>query len=185
MTAYHSALRPPVDAPSLTRYQGARGLTVVADVSRGVPREFEDCDVLYADPPWPHGYDEFSRRAGGAAGSYGDVLVVLRDYCARVAIPVVLVTGTRAALLLKPHATAPVRLPVGDAVACLWRLPAWTETRRSIDVIDGLARRHEVAGDPFCGYGTTGRIFAEAGKRYVMSDLNPRCVGFISLQPWA
>jgi hypothetical protein len=48
---YHTMLAEPGDYPQVTRVTFAKGVAFQHDIRRGLPTEYEGCDVLYMDLP--------------------------------------------------------------------------------------------------------------------------------------
>ena len=177
---YHSAFYPEQPAPERHGYYSPRGIALAHDLTSGpLPKEYGRCDVLYTDPPWRSGYDEFALRAGVLVPSYHDFMDALVD-AIPPGIPAVVVTGLHAAMHFgTEYRPFRVRLNEHEAIAY----------SRGVDVPEGmtaeqlgrtLADRYQCVGDPCCGYGNTARWFVQAGKRFVVSDINPRCIGYIA-----
>jgi hypothetical protein len=138
-------------------------------------------DVLYGDPPWKDGYDKFAARAGTAQSVTWRVFIGNLGIGIRASrLPAVMVAGKQAMAWLRPDRFVPCRLNGGDAMAASWGPIELEEGLDAVDILKGLAVRFNVVGDPFCGYGRAGRIFAGVGKRYIMSDLSAECIGHIS-----
>jgi hypothetical protein len=182
---YHSALAPDVDSPPLDGFQGSAGYAFTYDLTTPgpLPEVYDRCDVFYTDLPWRDGYAKFNERAGiNDAPGYREFLAAVSRHVEALTAPVVLVTGKHAAPHLPPGRWEhPVKLNGGDAVAYGWRLPyppVATETTRNI--LAWLARDYGCVGDFCCGYGRAGRVFTEAGRQFVMSDINARCIGYIA-----
>ena len=178
---YHSALGEPGRWPRLTAFAGKYGVAYQADLNLGIPVVMLKADVWYSDLPWRDGYAKFGDRAGiEQAMPYGELIARIGEEAQAFGKPVCFITGKHAVKLLQPQAVAQATLNGGSAVACLWGMPAWEGVRDAEEIIKGLATKHECVGDFCCGYGRAGRIFAQAGKQYIMSDLNPECIGYIA-----
>jgi hypothetical protein len=97
-------------------------------------------------------------------------------------VPTWLITGTHAARFLP---AADVQLPMmlneDRAVAYGYRpgAEATTGSTESREFLHTLTEHYKCAGDFCCGYGRTGRFFLRAGKRAILSDVNPQCIGYI------
>ena len=182
MSDYHTALGNDVGRwPRLECHDGKHGVTYASDLNLGIPVVMYQADVWYSDLPWRDGYTKFADRAGvQQARPYSELLERLGKEIRENGPPTVLITGKHAIRHLIPEAVAEATLNGGSAVACLWGFPAWEGVRDAEDILRELARAHNCVGDFCCGYGRAGRVFAQAGKRYVMSDLNPECVGYIA-----
>lgn len=181
-TTYHSALFPP--PPSFAAcelHEGRCGIAFVWDAAEGLPPEMlRRADVLYAEPPWRFGYDEFARRAGRPNRMvWKDLMELFGVEVRRSGLPAVVICGKVARDRLRPDAAVPAWLNGQACLACLWKL----EIAPGLDataILSDLAQRFETVGDPFCGYGRSARVFAAAGKSYVSTDFSTECIGRIS-----
>ena len=182
MTEYFSALRDPAtEWPSLSFHKGERGDSFQADISKGIPAAMYKADIWYAEPPWRHGFHKFADRARVSQQmSYEQMLEILKVAIKGSGIPTVLVTGRHAINKLDAEDVAMIKLNGYVAVAGLWGVAAWNDVPDTVEVLSRLAEQYKCIGDFCCGYGKAGRIFAEAGRRYIMSDLNPQCIGYIA-----
>ncbi len=152
-----------------------------------LPPEYKACDVLYTDLPWRPGFEEFNRRAGVEGREYQEFLAAVSRIVNDFPGPVVLVTGKHARRdLPAPDHVMKSRLNGAPCIALSYRLdPAKFCINPEFCFCDvemfltWLAERFECVGDFCCGYGRVGRIFQEYGRRWVMSDFNPTCIGYI------
>lgn len=177
---YHSAHYPEQVAPPSHGYASTRGVALVHDVTSGpLPSDYSRCDVFYTDPPWRSGYDTFAARAGVLVPSYHDFMDALVHSIPKD-VPAVVVTGKHAAMHFGPHFRPfPIQLHEHAAVAYSRGFDASGMTEAE-QVGRSLASAYGCVGDPCCGYGNAARWFVEAGKRFVVSDINPNCVGYIA-----
>lgn len=176
---YHSQLRPPVDAPAAERFTLGESVVFRHDVAEGLPVEYDDCDVLYSELPWRNGMSVFNERAG-ASITYKDFLGAVSVIALISEVPLILVTGKHALTRLPdPRQVLTLSLNGDSAVAVIYGArtkPANTAT----EIITRMANGFSRVGDFCCGYGRTLRIFHQAGKTFVGSDYNARCVGYIA-----
>lgn len=187
---YHSAHKPPVSAPVLNHWDGERCSAFVLDILDTAPSQvfekygYRDCDVLVTDLPWRKGFDEFNRRAGATDGrTYPAFMQRVGQIINAGAVPTYLVTGRHALHYLPaPDVVLPMRLNEDEAVAIGYRpgVEAFADYGIAQEFLHALADTYGHAGDFCCGYGRTGRFFLRAGKRALLSDINPRCVGYIA-----
>jgi len=190
---YHSSLKEPARAPAVQRADVHGSVALVADLACGLPPEFASCDLLYTEAAWEYGYERFVQRAGGGS-DYPAYFEALRALATDGKQPLVLVCGKRALKgLPDPKDSELVNINSGgtfvaEAVAVAFRCKLPKVTKRhegwlnldTENLLRALARKYHRVGDPSCGYGNTGRIFAEHGRTFVMSDLNPTCIGYIA-----
>lgn len=185
---YHSALSEPLVATPRERIQFPDGsLAFVHDLRKGIAPEWAACEVFYSDLPWRQGFAIFERRASSVKGEAVDQNRTYRDFLGSVSevvtllkAPVILVTGRQSMSgLPQPTHAYHTYLNGAAAVAMVYR----TELRDSsneLAILRELAARFNVGGDFCCGYGRTAKIFARAGKRFVVSDFNPACIGYMA-----
>jgi hypothetical protein len=76
----------------------------------------------------------------------------------------------------------PTRLNEDEAVAVGYRPGSEADGSYGVapELLHALAQRYDVAGDFCAGYGRTARFFLRSGKRAVVSDFNPQCIGYIA-----
>lgn len=188
-TPYHSALHPPEKAARAFHWTGPRASVAFSSplVSDRLPKAYAGVDVLYCEPPWAAGYDEFNRRAEAAVGTsyvmpYGSWVETLDAAVRRLRKPAVLIVGKKTLRYMTPDWTQETRLNGAKAIAACYNLPSdllagcMTET----GILYTLAETFRRVGDPCCGYGRAGRMFASKGGSFVMSDSNPECIGMVA-----
>jgi len=171
-------------APPATRFEMGDNVALwhdlVADPT--LPQEFDSCDVLYAEPPWPAGFDRFNRRAGTMDGrTYADLLTALTRLIEDRQEPVILILGRQAQRQL-PEAQQVIRMTMngGAVLALLHRVELDPPPATNLALLAALARLYSRVGDPMCGYGLTARVFTAAGKAWTLSDSNRMCIGHIA-----
>lgn len=183
---YHGAHKPPVEATSLQRWEGAGVVAFVHDLmtAPALPPEFSPCDVLVTDLPWQKGYETFNQRAGVDDGrTYDTFMEGVSNIVESTTCPLYLVTGRHAlAKLPKPDALIPMHLNEDVAVAVSYRPGDEADGKYGVapEFLHALAQRYDLAGDFCAGYGRTARFFLRSGKRAVVSDFNPHCIGYIA-----
>jgi hypothetical protein len=202
-SAYHSALQSNnhllIESRKaqqvLRRSDHAEGLAfcydIMQDLQSGLPEHFDSCDVLYLDPPWRSGFKVFNDRVDSTPSQQ----YTFKDFRKRVAelvdssdVPVVLIWGKGDAdHLPKSNHTQDIILNGNPAVAYYYGVGSALRQQSgeqvaiptTEDIIRLLAQSFDRVGDFVCGYGNTGRIFAENGKSFTLSDMDPLCIGYI------
>lgn len=193
--AYHTALASGrvEPAPAVERFEFRGSLAFVHDlladrITDPAPAEFAPVEVFYADPPWPAGFREFERRAGVAEGrAYAQFMRRLDGLVRAEGRPIVLVAGKLALKHLpRPDNVYATALNGAGVLAICYRVKLRSITNART-ILAELADRFGVGGDFCCGYGRTARAFLAAGKTFVVSDYNPRCIGHIAAhaESWA
>lgn len=182
LVGYHTALAggTELSAEPCDRVEFSDGVALCHNLWHPLPVEFAACDVWYAEPPYRSGYDVFNGRAGCVDPPWPVFQRRIGRLAEEAPVPVVLAIGRDA---IRYHPGADGGLPVKHNGE-----PAWLVTYRALigrpqttdEAIHELMQRHECIGDFCAGYGRTGRIAREHGKRFVMSDHNPVCIGVIA-----
>jgi hypothetical protein len=142
--------------------------------------EFGECDVIYSEPAWRPGYDKFHARVGiEPARSWNEFMQAIEANVRRLGVPAAIATGSQGLAQLQPDASQPMTLRDGEGVLALYHGLRVTR-KEDVDIVHELASLFQCVGDPACGYGRTGRIFNNHGKRFVMSDISAECIGYIA-----
>jgi len=182
---YHSALKKgerQESAPLDGHFHDGRGnQCFVWDVNDDtIPEAFKSCDLLYAEPSWPAGLKAFDERAGVQTRSYANYAANLGRIIRELQKPtVMMVSKITLRHMPLPDFTTIVDLNGNRADVGFWN-GAFVVGATNRDLIRGLAQEYDLVGDFCAGYGTTGRLFIEAGKNCVLSDYNAECCGYIA-----
>lgn len=193
--SYHSALTKPLEVAPCNFFQVGESIAFVHDIRRGLPTDFDPCDVFYTDLPWQGGFLVFEARTKAVLAAeyaklgvttrepqttYPDFLRSVGEVIRRSSKPMVLVTGRRSMPFLpEPSFVYSSSLNGAPAVALCYSLKL-QDGRSATKILSELASRFHCVGDFCCGYGRTARTFHAAGKRFIVSDYNPRCIGQIA-----
>lgn len=181
---YHTAMRPAEsDAPPRDWWIGGGCMAFTHDVSSGLPKEFADVDVIYAELPWADGFEEFQTRAGVIIPTpYNEWLFALSGHLFLSGKPYVIVAGHAASRHMAYEWSRPVNLNGSVALAMGARLPVVPDEVRDAEALVQTltSAPFGIVGDPCAGYGRTARIFAEAGKKFYAADINAKCIGHIA-----
>lgn len=184
---YHSALKAGkmqearLLPPGMVQYDHRENSVQVWDINGvTIPDEFKECDLIYAEPMWPAGMKNFDERAGSITSSYADHAKAVARFMRELPLPTVMTTSKA---MLKhmplPDLVMTIDLNGNPADVGFWNgAVGFGDDNR--DLIRDLATRYNVVGDWCAGYGTTGRLFIEAGKRAVLADYNAECCGYIA-----
>jgi len=187
-TDYHSALASGTQhaAAPVQRFERHGSVFLTHDMALGLPPEMATCDVLYAEPPWKHGYDIFNKRAGVEAKvPWSAFMQRIGEAIEASKLPVALIAGPEGTKHLPPpRSRQNITLNGSYAVLLAYRLdvPGYAKTVPTTQVIGELAARFGRVGDFCCGYGVTGHIFLARGRTCVLSDHNATCIGYIATQ---
>jgi hypothetical protein len=176
---YHSALYNPIRYKKAQSFEIGKSRAFVWDIFSEIPKI--DADIIYLETAWYKGYDIYQKRAGNETKkTYGDYLDRINEIIVLSGLPAIVITGKHAV----PHFKNNTGLFHGNylhdypcvAIAYNAEIP---EKVANVVSIEYLAERYNKVWDFNCGYGLTGKIFAEAGKEFILTDINPECIGFI------
>lgn len=178
---YHSALKPErFKGCERSLFEEDGNLVFWYNVTEGYCARFDTCNVLYAEPAWQKGYVEFENRAGMVAEGFSQYLKGICDFILKSNVPVYLVVGKHFLKKLPPYQEMKeITLNRGGALLLSYRalIPEFITT--NVEMIQHLALNFDRVGDFSCGYGNTGRIFVQSGKKFVMSDFNKKCIAYV------
>lgn len=202
---YHTALvgGSQIDSPPCEAFQLGDCFANAVAMEEAMPPKGMTWrpDVLYADIPWQAGWEVFLDRS--KAADPGSVLHVSESYRGFVATVdrmarahaifgglavIVGSTSTVGGRWMHSDLTFPCILNGAPAAAAVYSasVPDWLREacpRRvhdTAEVLQLLAAHCRGVWDPCCGYGRTGRVFQQAGKRWWLTDINPVCIGRIA-----
>lgn len=182
---YHSALKQGKGEeaePLQGVHTDAQGNTCfVWDVTTpDIPEAYLTCDLIYAEPSWPGGLERFDARAGVKTDSYAAYAGAIASFIERLNKPTVMFVGANALRHTPPPDFTVSAILNGNKVQAAFWNGAFATGNSNQEIIRNLAKRYDRVGDFCCGYGTTGRLFMEAGKTCVLTDYNANCCGYIA-----
>jgi hypothetical protein len=180
---YHSAHGVYLDHEPVQRFQIGPSVAFQHDLATGLPEHYQFCDVLYCDPPWANGFDEFNRRAGVDDGrTYRQFMGAMAGALETVTQPAFIVTGRHALKMLpKPAQVVPIQLNQYASVAIVYNTEISSTPGTATELLRLLAQSYDSVGDFCCGYGRTLKAFHRQGKPFVGSDINAGCIGYIAM----
>ena len=175
---YHSALQEPIDCDTEIIQAEFNGDIVFRnDITTGLSKKYEKCDVLYSEPSWMQGYNKFINRAGKEKSNYNQYLSSISEIVESCGKPIWIVLGAHAySRITKPERVLNMKLHGYSTTVLGWNDYNEYAFTDNYDFINELAKIYNCVGDFCCGYGNTGEIFKNNGKSFVMSDINGKCV---------
>lgn len=181
---YYSALDKTdtsLQYPAVKMFEYNGSIAFHADIDLGLPEPYRSADLLYIEPPWKDGFEKVNERAGVEKPSYPVFLNKINHIIESETRPVIVINGVSSKKYMFPtQHIVPVKLNGYLARAFLYNIkPNGLDFTDCPSLLKSLAKQFNCVGDFCCGYGTTGKVFAESGKKFIMSDINPRCIGYI------
>ena len=126
------------------------------------------------------GLKAFDERAGVQTSSYADYAKSIGKLIANTATPCVMMVSKIALKHMPPpDYSTRVKLNGNMADVAFWN-GAFATGPDNLTLIRELAQQYDLVWDFCAGYGNTGRLFVEAGKRCILSDYNAHCCGYIA-----
>jgi hypothetical protein len=187
-TVYHSAVKniEVQKATPTERYEN-QDITAIAfdfetSIENGFPADFDKAEFIYLEPPFPRGYETFNKRVDKEVGiGFGALMSSVSKYMRESGKPAFLIGDKSfARYFCKEVKTMPMKLDVHNGNGTLYyynsHLPKFNS---NIDLMNYLFSKYEIGLDFFCGYGMTGQIAVKHGKKVVLADINPTCIGYI------
>jgi hypothetical protein len=181
---YHSALANGrlENVQPLKRHEATDGIAMAHDLFNPLPTEYDNVNCFYSELPWPAGAKKFDERVGISGRAFSDLIMKVAGLIENDSRPFMLSISKNALRWLPaPVCTHNVLLPSSKA-NCL--VASWNyvfEPRETtLECASDLIAAHGVVGDFACGYGQTGSLARKLGKRWLLSDYNESCIGFIA-----
>lgn len=180
--AYHSALQDELEIDKeILMCKNGGNEAHQHDICYGLPGYFEKCDILYSEPAWLDGFDKFIKRANGEKAIYDEYLLALTGIIQEGNKPLWLVIGKHAHKKLpKPERIEEIKIHNYKTTILGWNDQNKYSFVSNYDFIDQISNHFQFVGDFCCGYGNTGKAFISKGKRFVMSDINGKCIYYIA-----
>lgn len=183
MRPYHSALKDElVLHGELDYYEKDGSIVMRHDILDGCRDEFWRADVVYTEPAWRDGYQKFSTRADITnPRPYNEYLDAIRTVITTLSVPAYVVMGKHMVRRLEPDRVVEIRLHGYKCLLGVWNtepISVYDNYSALQYVVDHIVRRCVL--DFCCGYGNTAASAVRAGKQFVCSDLNGKCVYYIA-----
>lgn len=152
------------------------GIAFRHDICLGLATQHHSCSAFFAELAFPAGMSYFNQEAG-VATKYPDYIRIIGRLMESTSKPAIVVAGKAAAKVFPSADVFRISLRHGTTEQSYgYNLPRSYDGFRAEDVVKDFCRRGFVVGDFCCGLGNTGRAVADAGGRFVLSDVNGRCI---------
>lgn len=184
MNMYHSALKTEkyqLKKMKSTIYNGneAFSLDLVNEIERAL--ELNDYDIIYSEPAWKFGYDEFLERADKENSNYNEYVNAMIKIIENNK-PIVLILGKH--IINKfPKSQSKISLKLNGykTFAYGWNIDItkYEPCNKNYDLIEKLSFDYKKVWDFSCGYGNTGKIFIDNNKNCMLTDINEKCIAYI------
>ncbi len=186
---YHSAVNGrgcDVDCEPIDEYAADGNLAFAHDVMVGWDRRFGGAGVIYCEPAWRHGFVKFMAKAGVEVPSklYRQYLGNVRAIVRRAGCPAYVLMGKSMIRQMSPDAVVDVYMPVHGGWAFYGLYGGASRNVHKKTTLQAERFICEKAQGPVldfcCGYGHIAEQCMEHGKNWILSDVNPKCIGYIA-----
>lgn len=148
-------------------------------ITEGMHPDFESCDIIYCEPPFPAGLKIFDKRANEKTSSYRDFAeAFVKVFDQLPDVPRCVITNFRLRKYLpEPDREVKVKLNRHWENLSCWGVDV-PEGMTNLNACEFLGTRYRRIGDFTCGYGVPVLAFRHGrqGNTFVASDYDPHCV---------
>tara|TARA_Y100001972_G_C7656705_1_gene330720 strand:- start:1736 stop:2326 length:591 start_codon:yes stop_codon:yes gene_type:complete len=147
-------------------------------ISDGIPHQMIDCDFIYAEPPWPHGFKTFNERAGVHHNSYNDLAEGIANIIEEMPNYIMMPLGkTLLKKLPEPTHVESIQLNGNPSLLAHWHNYLDHQTKTTEELLMRFGSEYDSMGDFTCGYGAPVWSFLDGGgQTFVASDFDGCCV---------
>ena len=183
MRNYHSALSKELSGiPDGNMLRVGNSYVFCHDIKNGADILHRNADVMYSELAWSAGHEKFNERANSIT-SYEEYIAGINDCIFTLKVPTFIIAGKKEGKYLTSVNRQEFNSSINGAKAVLYcyNIDADMDFSdfKDIEVLDYISNKYRAVCDPCCGYGRAGKIFAQKGKSFIMSDYNKKCVGYI------
>jgi hypothetical protein len=184
--AYHTALKGGKleDAEPVNSFTYGDSIAFQHDIFDPYPEIYKKCDIIYFDPPWREGAKIFDERVGITNRSFEQLTGRISELILQIDTPVILSCGKWGEKLLpEPDWAVETNLKgtVGQCFVYGYRT-SYMGFSYGKDLLPLIAQKYNVLGNWFCGYGNVAFEAIKHNKNFIVSDYNPKCIGYIKSQ---
>lgn len=182
---YHSALwkEIPVEG-ELDFYTDGENIAFRHDMLDAPSKHHNGAGAIYSEPCWREGFVRFMKRAGKentAKELYSTYLENIVALVKRLGVPSFIMSGKHMLNKLNPDWAVETLLNDGEAwLAGYNAKPMNFKTHK--DVITHMVKLYDNILDFSCGYGNICGPCIENKKRFIVSDVNGKCVYYVAKQ---
>jgi hypothetical protein len=180
---YHSALKGFEEyrehSCNYFEHDGFYGICNDLESKEPYPKEVHKAQFIYCELPYPRGYDIFNERVGKSEGIGWKAMVQnARKMAMDLNIPYYFMGGKAFAPLFPIEYQIPMKFKVHNTNDIIFsNTDSWADNNE--ELIDTLYKHYDIGLDMACGYGELGRFALKHGKKAILMDINPYCIGYI------
>jgi hypothetical protein len=180
---YHSALKGFDEyrkhSCQYFEHDGFYGICNDLETGKPYPDAVYKAQFIYCELPFPRGYDTFNKRVGKSEGLGWKAMVTnARNMAIDLDIPYYFMGSKAFAPLFPIEYQIPMKFKVHNTNDIIFsNRDSWADDNE--ELIDKLYKQYDIGLDMACGYGELGRIALTHGKKAILMDINPYCIGYI------
>jgi len=182
---YHTALNSKKNTNKIVegtqRFETKNCLAFTYDFipKQSLPNEYDKCDFLYVEVPYPQGIKIFDERANvKETRTVDDFALALSKIIMDTKIPIGIVTSKILHKKLPPaNSIHEMSIHVGKVTFAMHNYILPFQFQRSTDLMQYVANNFNCLGDFCCGYGYPLIQYLKfGGKKIIASDYNSQCI---------
>lgn len=149
---------------------------------QSLPKEYNECNFLYAEVPYPQGIKIFDKRANiKEERTVDDFAYALTKIIQSQKKPIGIVSSKILHKKLpSPDDLYDIKIHIGKVSFALYNLNIKYQFKTSTDLMNYVANNYKCLGDFCCGYGYPLLQFLEfGGEKIIASDHNSKCISIL------
>tara|TARA_B100000963_G_scaffold190660_1_gene165856 strand:+ start:6666 stop:7265 length:600 start_codon:yes stop_codon:yes gene_type:complete len=146
--------------------------------SKTLRKEYDECDFLYVEVPYPQGIKIFDERANiKQTRSLDDFASALNEII-NIGKPIGITTSKFLHKKLpQPIAKYDMKIHIGNVTFAIYNTNPNMQFKTSSELMQYVANHYQCLGDFCCGYGFPLLQFLDyGGKKIIASDYNSKCI---------
>ena len=142
-----------------------------------IPEVFYTAEFVYIEPPFSQGYDVFNKRVNQKGRGYNFLLYKTLEVLNKLNKPFYIL-GQKRLPLLKPLLVGQINFSAHKSIANLYsNRPIKAQSTNELQSL--LFETYDIGLDFMCGYGNLVNMALKHNKKIIISDYNPKCLGYI------
>jgi hypothetical protein len=181
---YHSALKKFKEwkKEECYEFQSPDISAYVFNAFDGIHEQIKTVDFIYTEPPFLAGYKIFNDRANPTESrKWSELITKIGTTLMELDKPCYIMGGGQLKSSLKGWKNQPVLSSIHEGAGFIFynkTIPDF-KPKTTLSLIKTLYEQYDVGGDITCGYGLLGYMAKKQGKKAILTDYNPYCIGYI------
>lgn len=189
MEIYNSALEKyhkELDCDYITSFNLGESLAFKHDIFRGIPDEFNKCDIIYSEPFWKNGHDLLFKK-GLIKYSFKELQEKINKEINSLDKPTILILGKNALKYYSNYKViGTVMLHNYPSQVVSWGVDLEIPEKNkkgflfnNYDLMDLIVDKFDFIGDFMCGFGNIAVKSYNKNKKFIMSDIDNKCISVL------